>query len=448
MKKMKIAVIIVIAALILALSCSAVSAVYGMADRKDAFQSVGDGVTAAEENGVKGYSFSNGAYLSDSDCGVDFTKPFSVSVTARAAEEYTSGFAILFAYNEKSSGGHIELYLDNGVVNVYAPGVNGGNPVASSVNLADHKTHHVAFSYDGQTFLYYENGEKTNEYNVSGMPGAGNTRTLTVGALNEGGLNFPGFIGDLRIFDKVLSADDVKQLNTVGTQTVKPVVEEEPKLLFEDKTIYEINAGDGSRIIADFTPNIADKFTISGFFNTSSAEPFSVIIAKGVKAPAHFEVYIDNGELAFYAPEIANNNAVKSGVAVTDGNDHRFAVTYDGSRMSFFVDGSAAASAEVGGAITPQTLNFGIGTLVEGGFTFDGKLGDIKIYNYDIGTEKAMELSALSTPADTGDNTEPTEPGHAENPDTSDIPAASLMLLTVISAAGAAFVLGKRPVKK
>ena len=86
MKKMKITVIIVIAALILALSCSAVSAVYGMADRKDAFQTVGDGVTAAEENGVKGYSFSNGAYLSDSDCGVDFTKPFSVSVTARAAE--------------------------------------------------------------------------------------------------------------------------------------------------------------------------------------------------------------------------------------------------------------------------------------------------------------------------------------------------------------------------
>ena len=116
--------------------------------------------------------------------------------------------------------------------------------------------------------------------------------------------------------------------------------------------------------------------------------------------------------------------------------------------MSFFVDGSAAASAEVGGAITPQTLNFGIGTLVEGGFPFDGKLGDIKIYNYDIGTEKATELSALSTPADTGDNTEPTEPGHAENPDTSDIPAASLILLTVISAAGAAFVLGKRPVKK
>ena len=130
-----------------------------------------------------------------------------------------------------------------------------------------------------------------------------------------------------------------------------------------------------------------------------------LVFAKGTKAtPGHFEVYLEeNGELAFYAPELANNNPVKSGVILNDGENHAFAVTYDGSSMTFYIDGEATNTMEVSGTLSNKTTAFRIGQLVENGFGYTGTIRNIRLYNYALTEADALALSG-GTGAEPDDN--------------------------------------------
>lgn len=155
-----------------------------------------------------------------------------------------------------------------------------------------------------------------------------------------------------------------------------------------------------------------------------------ILFAKGTKSIGHFEVYLEeNGELAFYAPELAENNAVRSGVLVNDGVDHAFAITYDGSSMTFYIDGAVANTSEVSGAITNKTSAFRIGQLLENGFGYTGTIRNIRLYNYALEEADAKDLTAVgAAPADPGIPNTPTGDGSAWT-------AASAALLLATAAA-------------
>ncbi|HBV51072.1 MAG TPA: hypothetical protein DEF06_02190, partial [Clostridiales bacterium] len=209
---------------------------------------------------------------------------------------------------------------------------------------------------------------------------------LSIGDLNEGSMPFSGFIGDLCIFDSALSEEQVASLRAPAEEE-EIVVETEPKLLVslaEDGITMENGAVENG-LYSNFVHNLGGNFTVSAEINTTAGGAMQILFAKGTKSIGHFEVYLEeNGELAFYAPELAENNAVRSGVLVNDGADHAFAITYDGSSMTFYIDGAVANTSEVSGAITNKTSAFRIGQLLENGFGYTGTIRNIRLYNYAL----------------------------------------------------------------
>jgi hypothetical protein len=73
---------------------------------------------------------------------------------------------------------------------------------------------HVAASMTaGGQHLYYINGEPAGEATAAAtLPGTADTSTVRIGMTNEGGNGFLGMIDDPRIYNKVLTSDEIKQI--------------------------------------------------------------------------------------------------------------------------------------------------------------------------------------------------------------------------------------------
>lgn len=95
---------------------------------------------------------------------------------------------------------------------------------------------------------------------------------------------------------------------------------------------YDIKLTDhGKYLIENFNINIGNGFSITGVLKTSNKDNISVLFAKGEKSEGHYEVWLNYGELSFYAPDLNNNTSVYSGCIVADGKKHHFAIIYDGN---------------------------------------------------------------------------------------------------------------------
>ena len=375
--------------------------VFSMNDSLDA---IAGEYTENTVNGVDGVSLNGVSGLRYDGLEMDFGKPFTISFAVQI-DQYASGFAVMTAVNPKAAG-HVEVYLQEGKMMFYAPEVNGNIPVESGISVMDGQLHLVACSYDGATFRWYDNGMKINEWPVTGTVANIGSTILSIGDLNEGSMPFSGFIGDLRIFDSALSEEQMAAVSSPKEEE-DVVVDTEPKLLAalaEEGVTLEAGVGENT-LQSEFVHNLGETFTIAAQFSAAPLEGIQILFAKGTKAtPGHFEVYLEeNGELAFYAPELANNNSVRSGVILNDGENHAFAVTYDGSSMTFYIDGEATNTMEVSGTLSNKTTAFRIGQLVENGFGYTGTIRNIRLYNYALTEADALALSG-GTGAEPDDN--------------------------------------------
>lgn len=380
----------------------------------DSLNAIAGSYTENTVDGVKGVSLDGSSGLRYDQLDMDFGKPFTISFAVKI-DQYKSGFAVMAAVNPKATG-HLEVYLQEGTMMFYAPDVNANQPVHSGISVMDGMLHSVACTYDGATFRWYDNGVKVNEWEITGSVAEIGSTILSIGDLNEGSMPFSGFIGDLCIFDSALSEEQVASLRAPAEEE-EIVVETEPKLLVslaEDGITMENGAVENG-LYSNFVHNLGGNFTVSAEINTTAGGAMQILFAKGTKSIGHFEVYLEeNGELAFYAPELAENNAVRSGVLVNDGADHAFAITYDGSSMTFYIDGAVANTSEVSGAITNKTPAFRIGQLLENGFGYTGTIRNIRLYNYALEEADAKDLTAAgAAPADPGIPNTPTGDGSA-----------------------------------
>ena len=75
---------------------------------------------------------------------------------------------------------------------------------------------HLAGTYDGATVKLYIDGSLANSMSFSGTNAGMDT---TMGAIGQSGLNdryFQGKIDDVRVYNRALSAGEVKQLYNMG----------------------------------------------------------------------------------------------------------------------------------------------------------------------------------------------------------------------------------------
>jgi hypothetical protein len=142
--------------------------------------------------------------------------------------------------------------------------------------------------------------------------------------------------------------------------------------------------------------NVGATFTMTGWMKVNRARSdFHVILSKGPKTTGHYEIYIavTTGELRFFSPDLANSD-VGSGYTIDDGKWHHVAISYNGSTMTFYVDGSQVATQVVSGTISNQTalLDIGKEAAVESPKFFSGSLDDLRIYNRALSPTEIQQL--------------------------------------------------------
>ena len=336
----------------------------------------------------------------DVNLGSNFTMSFYYQGDASVAENETT---VLFAKGPKTTG-HYEVWMLDGQLAFYAPELNAGNAVYSGVQIADGTLHKIAITYDGATMKFYVDDVLKKEQAVSGSIADG-VATLTIGYVTD---TLPyrvyGFLSDLRLYGKALTEQEIIEGSTDGLITRWAFDEDPGENVAQEATQekYDIHLGekiDFARegqekgllfpsgmaaypAIQNYAGNLRDQFSIEMVVRVpENVDQTVTLVAKGPKEAGHFELWLNQGKLAFYAPELNNNESISTDISVADNVVHKIAVTYDGKTMIFYVDDMEKAAVPVTGSISDATSTLTVGAQNDGTYAFSGFIDELKFRN-------------------------------------------------------------------
>lgn len=135
--------------------------------------------------------------------------PADVRIDSGAAQ-------MLLTIGENMAEGYWEISLSgNGELCFYSPDCNNGKQINSNRNVVDGRIHHVAVTYNGNKFRFYDDGQMINE-TISDCKFSDLPQRLTVGARADGEFPYRGLIDDLRLYTSALSSVEIEQLACSG----------------------------------------------------------------------------------------------------------------------------------------------------------------------------------------------------------------------------------------
>lgn len=153
--------------------------------------------------------------------------------------------------------------------------------------------------------------------------------------------------------------------------------------------------------ISDFSFNPGKNYSVDFFMKTNTNTGIQVLLAKNEKVSGHFELWLQEGVLKFYAPDIFGGGAVSTDRAVCDGTLHHIALTVADGLYRFYIDGAEAYSAQSDGAIADCTAKLTAAGLNDLSLQYSGFLSSLRFYSSALsaGDIKSLDVSA-DTPSD------------------------------------------------
>lgn len=139
----------------------------------------------------------------------------------------------------------------------------------------------------------------------------------------------------------------------------------------------------GGMVVEGRADYAAAPLTVSLRTKLNSATGYNILAANHTKASGeHWEIFSEagSGELSVYMPGRTPDH-LRTGVSITDGKWRAIRFQYGPADVSLAIDGKVVAAQSIesnGMAPVPGGLAFG--RLVEGGFTCDGLIDDVKIF--------------------------------------------------------------------
>lgn len=296
--------------------------------------------------------------------GVDFAFPDNSTVTMWIKGKASDGFNLLLAKGPKESG-HFEFYTRSGDLWIYAPDI-GDIDLKYNINNKSDGWHMLAFVRESGKLKVYDKGKLVSTVSFRGTI-ASKTYDMSFGVLNEGTYGFGGYIDSVRLYERVITADELSDAMDI----------KEPSIILNGN----INGTSGS---TDFS--LPEGTAVNLWFNqrqVSSGE-FAILFAKGAKSTnKHFEIYTQNGILCFYAPGLNNGAALslKADLNALIGEWHMLTVVHGKKRLLTYIDGELVNSTLISWSVSKGNDTYFCGRLVEGGLEFSGELSELSFIN-------------------------------------------------------------------
>ena len=156
------------------------------------------------------------------DCGndplFDITGPITLTAWLKTSSGssvwqgiVTKGEVLWKIQKHVSGSGDFECW---GLIGAPRPG-----PYLSTVgvNMNDGQWHHIAGTYDGAAMRIYWDGLLNNSFSVSGTINTGSYPVYIGGVYGKPEYGFPGIIDEVAIYNRALSAEEIRQLYKYGS---------------------------------------------------------------------------------------------------------------------------------------------------------------------------------------------------------------------------------------
>jgi len=319
-----------------------------------------------------------------------------------------------------------KIYIENNGSN---PGVIaidlGGNAFSSNGSLRDDEWFHIVGTNNGSSNLLYLNGE----YNAaSAAPSyAVKGSTLSIGAEPGGGSGFIGGISKTRIYNKALSATEIKQNYFGGPIVTDGLVfniDASNLVSYENgsTSTYSLTGslngtltngvgylpGNGGTFDFDGTNDYIlvsngystvmqgnDYWTVSVWVNADSFGSSPVLISPGSGQLAYFDLFLElnSSNIWMAAGGGSTQNYIQATPSLSTNTWYHVTWVKDGATTGYiYLDGKQLNTSVIGtglGSMPNTAANFSLGSFKQsGGYYLNGKMPSILMYDRALTAEE------------------------------------------------------------
>lgn len=327
--------------------------------------------------------------ISDKDYW-DITGPYSVSIWFKASQigEAYQRLVDHFTGGVPGNGWYLGLNSDNTRLSLEQRGNTGGNGVYFNSNLGfiNNEWHHVVVTFNGSfATMYVDASVQATDYyyNLSHFD-----RVLYLGG---GGTNYNlnGSIDELAIYNKSLSADEVKYLyDSKKAQFMEHVEGKIGKALEFDGINNYVDVVESNNL------NIIQNLTVSGWVNPNVVNTWQRFASKGeyntgwivgISNTGKADITVYNGSIVtLYGLTNLSKNIWAHITGVAD-------VTND--KIYIYVNGVLENERNFIGTINNPNFSIKIGKSgADSSYNFDGLIDEVRIYNRALSASEISEL--------------------------------------------------------
>ncbi|MEM9414199.1 MAG: LamG domain-containing protein [Planctomycetota bacterium] len=336
-------------------------------------------------------------------------------------------------------GGHLTLYLDGTRLKARLQSDRDSYEVQSSV-LTSGRWYHAVFSFGAEGMALYIDGVEVDTLPYGGglgvtSGGSGNTEPITIGAstsTSTAGLitptqdYFDGVIDDVRLYDQWCSASQAAQI-MVGTAPSTRVSEtlvmdtgnygaplhlhiDNPGNVTWDKGVLRFDAAAIARSLTN-AGKVHTAVTASGEFSVvmrfERAQPNttrspSYLFAMSSSSASHNFAVGQNQQA--YDARLRTSSSGSSGIltppyvsgdALNHDTSVHFAMTYDGTTLRTYINGSLDKSQPVSGSLSSwsDSMPLVVGNGLSGGRAWLGGIDSVRVYDKALSTSQIENLA-------------------------------------------------------
>ena len=334
----------------------------------------------------------------------------------------------------ETNGAHTANYFDwaiyinyTGGLHTRINGISDGFSTGTTTKVQDRTWSHAVITWNGSLVSYYLQGKLIQTKSLSTVIAYNNNTDKLIGA-NAGGFeSFKGNISDVKLYNRALSADDVKQNYFGGPIVTDGLVfniDASNLVSYENgsTTTYSLTGslngtltngvgylpGNGGTFDFDGTNDYIlvsngystvmqgnDYWTVSVWVNADSFGSSPVLISPGSGQLAYFDLFLElnSSNIWMAAGGGSTQNYIQATPSLSTNTWYHVTWVKDGATTGYiYLDGKQLNTSVIGtglGSMPNTAANFSLGSFKQsGGYYLNGKMPSILMYDRALTAEE------------------------------------------------------------